>query len=200
MIAFILSVVSAVLNPADNLPVTYDEIVEEAQYDCKNVHWHRVDEKLLWALVEAEKRHGVPPEMRGMILASACHESGYNSNARGDWRVNKRGKRKPKAVGLFQMWPWWEFGRRGYGIDRTDPVQSSDAYLKHIIRQMPKVRRQCRIRSEKKLWVTAWVTAIRSPSPGGRCGQKPNHFRTLKRWHRNILKAREPRDEEGCDC
>jgi hypothetical protein len=167
-------------------------------FDCKNVKWENVDEALLWSLVEVEKRYGVPPSMRGMILSSACHESGYNPNAKGDWRMGKRGKKKAKALGLFQMWPWWE-SKRSYDIDRSNPDQSSDAYLKHITKQMSKVKRLCKVRSEKKLWVIAWVTAIRSPKPGGRCGQQPKHYRLLRRWHRNILKVRKFR-EEGCGC
>ena len=181
-----------------NSPVTYEEIVSEAMFSCKNVKWENVDEALLWSLVETEKRYGVPPSMRGMILASACHESGYNVHAKGDWRVGKRGKKRAKALGLFQLWPWWE-NKRGYSIDRTDPAQSSDAYLKHITKQLTKVKRQCKIRSEKKLWVTAWVTAIRSPKDGGRCGQRPKHYRLLQRWHRNIMKVRKLR-EDGCGC
>jgi hypothetical protein len=196
--AFILSVLT-VISISVEPPVSYDEIVDEAMFDCKNVKWEDVDETLLWSLAEAEKRYGVPPSMRGMILASACHESGYNTNAKGDWRVvGKRGKRRARALGLFQMWPWWE-KQRGYGIDRTDSAQTPDAYLKHITKQLTKVQRKCKIRSERKLWVTAWVTAIRSPKPGGRCGQKPKHYRLLRRWHRNILKARKFR-EEGCGC
>ena len=87
-------------------PVTYDEIVDEATYNCKNANWEKVDRKFLWTLVDIEKKHGVPASMRGMILSSACMESGYNRHARGDWRtVKRRGKnvRVSKALGIFQM-------------------------------------------------------------------------------------------------
>ena len=192
----------ATVSIAVNAPITYDEIVDEAIFSCKNAKWVNIDEKILQTLVETEKRYGVPPSMRGMILASACHESGYNVNAKGDWRtVKRRGQkvRVAKAIGLFQMWPWWASPRGRYGIDRRDPVQSSDAYLNHITRQLSKVRKKCKIRSTKKLWVIAWVTAIRSPKASGRCHEKPKHYRLLRRWHKNIIKARKVR-EKGCDC
>ena len=202
MFDLVMSALVITMTVAVEPPVSYEEIVDEAMFSCKNVKWNDVDEKLLWTLVEAEKRHNVPPNMRGMILASACHESGYNVNAKGDWRtIKRRGKnlRIAKAIGLFQMWPWWASPRGRYKIDRTDLLQTSDAYLKHITQQLPKVRKKCKIRSTKKLWVTAWVTAIRSPKANGRCHEKPKHYRLLRRWHRNIMKARKIR-KEGCSC
>ena len=38
-------------------PVTYEEIVEEATFNCPNRTWHDVDENLLWKLVEIEKKY-----------------------------------------------------------------------------------------------------------------------------------------------
>lgn len=202
MIGLVMSALMATMTVAVEPPVTYEEIVDEAMFNCKNVKWINVDEKLLWILVEAEKRYGVPPSMRGMILASACHESGYNVNAKGDWRtIRRRGRevRVAKAIGLFQMWPWWASPRGRYKIDRKDPTQSSDAYVRHITHQIPKVRRICKVRSPRRVWVAAWVTAIRSPKASGRCHEKPKHYRLLRKWHRNIVRIRKLKEEE-CGC
>ena len=173
---------------------TYEQILDEARADCKNSRYVDVREDILETLVETEKRYNVPNNLRGMLLASACSESGFNPKARGDRKFSKDGK-KALAVGLFQMWPWWENPRYGYGIDREDPEESSEAYLKHITKQLHKVKKNCGFKNERRLWVAAWVHAIRKPKKGGRCFEKPKHLRTLNRWHKNIRKYC---DSMGC--
>ena len=152
---------------------SYEELVDQATYNCRNTGSREVDEKILWTLVEAEQKYLVPDELRGILLAQACGESGYNPNARGDYR-NKRAR----ALGLFQMWRWWE---KAYGIDREDPQQAATAHMKHIVHILKKVKKRCKHRSVKRQWLAAWVTAIRAPKPGGRCGETPKHWRILKR-------------------
>lgn len=137
------------------------------------------DKDLLRALYRLEAEHGVPPSMRGMSLAAACVESGFNPRARGDWRGVKRGF---MAVGLFQQWPWWV---ASYHVDRTDPLAAADAWLAHVARQVPKVRRTCGPQSIERTWVIAWVTAVRAPKKGGRCGQSPLHWPVLVQWRRD---------------
>ena len=172
--------------PPKSTDVYYSQVVNQARTNCKNRKPEDVNVKLLWQLVEIEKAHNVPDSLKGMLLAAACTESGYNPNALGDRKFSK--KRIPKAVGILQLWPWWERGRYGYGVNRRDPIQSSHAWLTHITRQIPKVRRKCKFRSKKRIWIAAWVTAIRAPKPGGRCYEKPKHLRILKKWKRAIKK------------
>ena len=177
--------------PAFDDPISYEEIRLEAIYNCKNARNPESNIKIVDALIAIEKQYNVPPQLRGMLLAAACSESGYNPEALGDWRtVKRRGKKKrvAKAVGLFQMWPWWTNKRWGYGIDRRDVDQSAHAFMKHIKRQLKKSK--CKYRSAHKKWVAAWVTAIRAPKAGGRCKERPLHLRHLKRWHKNIKKQR----------
>ena len=164
--------------------ITYEELRFYALHECKNNS--NPSARLIDNLIDIEKRFDPPPEMRGMLLAAACSESGYNPNALGDRKFSK--KRKPKAVGILQLWPWWERGKYGYGVDRRNPIQSAHAWLTHITRQIPKVRRKCKFRSKKRIWIAAWVTAIRAPKPGGRCYEKPKHLRILKKWKRAIKK------------
>jgi len=167
--------------------ISDDEILHEAKYNCRSIKPEKVKESLLKSLLEIEKEYKVPNSLRGFLLAAACQESGYNPNAKGDHKFSK--KRKPKAIGLFQMWRWWE---KSYNIDRTDPIPVAHAYLTHITKQLPKVRRKCRIskRHKKKNWIVAWVTAIRGYKKEGRCNQRPKHLRTLKKWHRSIKRKR----------
>ena len=140
---------------------------------------------LLRRLVDVEKVYKVPKPMQGMILAAACAESGYNPKAKGD-RKFSRSKKKPMAIGLLQLWPIYE--KMYPGLDRTDPIAAAHAWMKHIVRQIPKVRRKCKYRTTSKIWVAAWVTGIRYYKPTGRCKEKPKHLRILKKWQRAIKK------------
>ena len=170
--------------------ITDAEILHQARYKCRNANPEKVDMNLLNTLLTIEKKWNVPNSLRGMLLASACQESGYDPNAEGDHKFHP--KRKAKAHGLFQMWPWWA-SKRSYGIDRKDPVSSANAYLDHITKQLRKVRKKCKIpiRKVKKNWIVAWVTGIRGYKKEGRCRERPLHLRTLKRWHKNILAGRQ---------
>ena len=173
---------------------SYEEIEDQAIFDCHNKPAHKVDLEIIRQIISVEKKYNLPPSLRGMLLAAACSESGYNPNALGDWRVKiKRGKRvrEARAVGLFQMWRWWE---ESYKIDRRSVVPATEAYMKHISRQLKRIK--CKWRTPHRRWIAAWVTAIRAPSKTGRCNQKPKHLRVLKRWHRNIKASY----ESGCGC
>lgn len=162
---------------------TYEEILLEAVHNCRGINPEKVNIELLEELIEIEKQFNVPPEFRGMILAAACMESGYNPRAKGDRKFSKSGK-KPMAIGILQMWPIYE--KMFPGLDRTNPSEAAVGWMKHIVKQIPKVKRMCRYRTDARIWLAAWVTGIRSKKIGGRCREVPNHHRILKRWHRNI--------------
>ena len=179
-------------------PITYEEIIDEAVFNCPNVrNVTKVDERLLWALVEIEKKYAPPASLRGMLLAAACMESGYNPKARGDRKFSK--KRKAKAVGILQFWAWAE-----KYIDRENPEEAADFWMKRIKRQLKKsVKKNCKFKSEKRNWLAAWVTAVRAPKKGGRCYEKVKHYRLLKKWHKSIIKLRKKTKDSGhygCGC
>lgn len=129
--------------------------------------------KIARKMLAIEKSMGVPEQFLGMSMAAACLESGFNPLAKGD----KRGK-SFKAIGILQLWPFY---KKAYGTVRTDVVSSTESWLKHIIRMVPKVKRQCRYKTTEKVWVAAWVTGIRYRKPGGRCKERPLHYRQLKK-------------------
>jgi hypothetical protein len=156
---------------------------------CDNAR-NTPDLSLIQSLIRVEHVLGLP---QGMILSAACHESGFQPKARGDHAFCRRGR--AKAVGILQQWPWWE---QTYGIDRTDPVMAAIAWGVHVRRQIPKVRDQCRFRDPEKVWVAAWVTAIRSPKPGGRCGEKPRHFKRFKKWQKQRQQDMDVISDESC--
>jgi len=160
-------------------------IVDIAVENCKNVPPHRIGEakKIATRLYKIEKSFNVPIKLDGMLLAAACAESGFNPKAKGD-RKFSRNKKTPKAIGILQLWPWWEKSRWGYKIDRTDPDNSAKAWMTHIVRQLPSVRRKCKARSPEKRWIQAWVQAIRKPKASGRCKEKPKHLRYLRRFQK----------------
>ena len=171
----------------DDVVPTYEEIENQAIYNCHNRKPEAVDREIISKIISVEKRYNLPPSLRGMLLAAACSESGYNPEALGDWRDKlRRGKkiRVAKAVGLFQMWKWWE---KSYNIERNSVTPATEAYMQHIERQLKKIK--CNWRTPRRQWIAAWVTAIRAPSKDGRCNQKPKHLRVLKRWHKNIKKS-----------
>jgi len=191
VIIFLLSTTTLTIEP-DDAP-SYEELVDQAVINCRNARGKEVDVELLWELVEVERQYNPAPEVRGMILAAACMESGYNPKAKGDRKFSKSGK-KPKAIGILQLWPIYK--KMYPGLDRTNPVDSAHAWMKHIVKMLPKVKRQCRYKTPKRLWIAAWVTGIRYKKPGGRCKERPKHLRILRRWHRNIMKER----AEPCGC
>jgi hypothetical protein len=160
--------------------------------NCKNARPENIDPELLWSLVEVERKYDVPYELRGMILAAACMESGYNPEAKGDRKFSKN-KKKPMAIGILQQWPIYE---RAYGAVRTDPVSAADTWMRHIVKMLPKVKKQCKYRTERRQWIAAWVTGIRYKKPGGRCKETPKHLKLLNRWHREA--RRRSCAEDGC--
>jgi len=169
-------------------PNMYDLVLDQAIHNCKNKNSADVDIEILKTLISVEKEYQLPDKMKGLLLSSACYESGYNPDALGDRKFSKN-KKKPKAVGLFQMWPWWENKKYGYGIDRTSPEASARAYISHIYKQVDKVKKRCFFKTQERIWISAWVHAIRKPKKEGRCYEKPLHLTVLKRWHRNIDKV-----------
>ena len=194
MTYLMLSVLAVVPAQAKDYPVTYEEIYQQAAMNCTRAK-KNVDKGIIRMLIETEKRYGVPVELRGMLLAAACHESGFNPDAEGDRKFSKS-KKHPMAIGLFQMWRWWESKKWGYGINRRDPKQAADAFMKHIVRQLKKTKKTCRFKSERRRWIAAWVTAIRKPKKGGRCNERPLHLRVLRRWYKQI--ERDRKEVIGC--
>ena len=164
-------------------------------------------------LLRIEKSYDVPEHLRGFLLASACWESGFNPNREGDHRFSKTGK--PKAIGVFQQWPWVV---TKYGIDRKDPIQSAHVQMQNWVAQVPKTRRYCGKRSTEVTWSIAQVRSVRGrigkclkrkilakglpfPLPRGqrvrkvltraeftrcqRCGERSKHYKLFKRWRRS---------------
>ena len=176
------------------MPPTAGDMVWQATINCRNSKKKGAEHTdLLWQLTEIEEDWQGPIDYTGMLLASACHESGFNRFAKGDF--SKKGH--ARAIGLFQLWPWWV---KRYKIDRTNPEASANAYLQHIARQLPKVKKNCKFRSKNRLWRAAWVHAIRFPKKGGRCYETTKHERLLNRWKRNIRKHRRQEIREMDDC
>lgn len=177
---------------SSGVQVEYEDLRKEAK-QCRCAKNPPSDE-LLNTLIEVEKSFNPPESVRGMVLAAACMESCFNPRAKGDRKFSKSGK-KPMAIGILQLWPIYE--RMFPGLDRTNPKQAATGWMTHIVRQLPKVKRQCKYRKPYKLWVAAWVTGIRYKKKGGRCRERPNHLRLLKKWHKKIKKQKGHQDGRG---
>ena len=172
-----LMTLSATIFPSTMQLKSLPEIAVE---NCRHVSEKKRESALEVALIlfEEEEKLKIPSEMRGMSLAAACTESGFNPKAKGDRKFSKD-KKTPKAIGVLQLWPIYE--KMYPGLDRTDPRQSAFGWLSHIIKMVPKVKRQCKYKGLKKIWVAAWVTGIRYKKPGGRCKERPKHLRLFKK-------------------
>lgn len=150
----------------DPIGLTHDERrIIDAAMQCPRAT--DPDPWLLRDLLLLERQAGVPDELRGMVLAAACWESGYSARAVGD---------AGRAVGIMQLWPVW-----ARFVDRTDPRAAARFWLGHIVSRLGKVRRECGL-SGVRLWIAAWVTAIRAPREGGRCLERPRHLKVLRGW------------------
>jgi len=184
--------------------VTYGDLMDMAINECPNAYWETVNEEILESLVEIEEhyfeKHAIPEDLRGMLLAAACIESGYNPLARGDWKRISKKKRVARARGIVQLWPWWS---AKYKIDREDPEQAAKAWMDHIVKQRHKIERLhwCpRSFSDTRLWVVAWVQTARGrafKSNRYRCHQKPSHYKLLKKWRKAIKKHQH---SNACEC
>ena len=142
------------------------ELVRTAASLCKNAK-KPVDVQLLAALLRMEAKHKVPAYAKGITLAAACRESGYRAKPRrGDGG---------KAVGILQMWPWWE---RKYKIDRENVGQSVKAWLTQINRSVSKAKRKCKRPWRPWLIAQAWIG---SGPQKWRC-RYSRHYRLLKYW------------------
>ena len=119
---------------------SYDELHDEALFNCPWAKMTSEKEKIISQLIEIEKSFNPPLEMRGMLLAAACMESGYNPLAKGDRKFSKS-KKKPMAIGLLQQWPIYE--KMYPGMDRTNPRDAAVTWMKHIVKMIPKVKRDC---------------------------------------------------------
>tara|TARA_Y100001963_G_scaffold15880_2_gene19654 strand:+ start:2339 stop:2872 length:534 start_codon:yes stop_codon:yes gene_type:complete len=145
-------------------------LVEAAATMCKNAK-KPVNRALLRRLVKLETSHGVPSYARGIVLAAACRESGYRAKPR-------RGD-NGKAVGILQMWKWWE---AVYGIDRENPMQSARAWLTHIGKSVKKAKRKCAAPWRRWLVAQAWIGS----GPRGYKCRYSRHYRLLRYWRWRI--------------
>ena len=166
---------------------THESPLEKAVLDqamlCAGANPKHLNRKLFQDMLGYEVEYGVPVQMRGMVLAAACHESKFDPGSEGDHKFSKRGK--PLAIGILQQWPWWSNSPTGPKINRRNPREAARAWVAHVVSEIPKVRRGCHIyraNQVEKLWRIAWVTAVRAPSSVPRCRQYPLHWTLFQEW------------------
>ena len=180
--AILTMILSATVNPSFDNKGLLPKIAVE---NCKHLRKASPERKkkaleVANIMYQVEKEMGIPDVMRGMSLSAGCLESGFNPNAKGDRKFSKN-KKTPRAIGVLQMWRFYE---KAYGTNRYSPRSSALGWLKHIKRMVPQVKRQCRYRTTRKIWVAAWVTGIRYRKPGGRCKERPLHYRYFRKMRK----------------
>lgn len=143
-----------------------ERMVIVAIENCKHAP-KDLNKDFLYSLLAQEIILGVPDSLRGMTLAAACRESGF--------RAKPRAGDGGKAVGLLQMWPWWE----AFGVKREDPISATNGWLTRILMNVRRARRMC---GKKMQYRAAWAWVASGPK-GWRC-RSPRHYWLMKRWHR----------------
>jgi hypothetical protein len=144
---------------------------------------------MVLSLLSIERAAGIPELARGLTVAAACRESGMKPTRRGDWRLKsdrrvhcKEGETgcKARALGLFQHWRWARKGIKRvcgwtWSADiRTEWKCAARFWARHVVAQVPSVRKHCRYKDELAVWKAAHRTAVTMPkcvsrTPGGRC-------------------------------
>lgn len=151
------------------------QMVEVAIRECENAR--RPDPFLMLQLLrlETHPQMRVPERFRGVSLSAACNESGFNPGALGD-----RYKGKPRAYGLYQLWP---IHRKACNLSRAealDPIANAKCWLSRIHKTHRKLKRlgSCR---KANSWTAAhsWV-AVGNPLKCKRVSR--GHVRRLARW------------------
>ena len=170
---------------------------------CKNISISRVYRSTMLYFLRVEEKY-LPSELRGLSLAAACAESGFNPNAMGDYRrwdrskgvrvKCKKGSKNcyAKAVGVLQFWPW----AKKY-IDRRDMFSSVEFWAKRVVRQAAVVKRACKyyrydhIKSGGRVytvWSAAEAKGVRGPGKK-RCREKTTHWKKWKKWRVDVYRS-----------
>ena len=94
---------------SSDLSYDYNDLINEA-YNCRNAKEKTLQTGIVEKLVEIEdfyfQAYDIPEDLRGMLLAAACVESGYDARAKGDWKITFKTKKHPRAKGILQFWHW----------------------------------------------------------------------------------------------
>lgn len=134
-------------------------------------------------LLAIEKDAGFPLEIRGLLVAAACNESGFNPQAGGDRKDILTGMRcrtvtdtcRSTSIGLMQFKPWAKKKIVHYGSTTSDPRYdwraSAKFWTTHVAAQVVKVRQKCpeykrgwnKDTSIMDVWRAAHRTAVTAP-------------------------------------
>ncbi len=173
----------------NNLSYNYSDLIGEA-YHCRNATEQNLSTGIIEKLVEIEdfyfQAYNIPEDLRGMLLAAACVESGYNARAKGDWKITFKTKKHPRAKGILQFWHWAE---KEYGLNRLDPIQSAHVWMIHVANTRDKNRCRGYKLTNKQKWLGAWAQAVRgrlTKENRYRCFQRTKHWKKLRKWKKNI--------------
>ena len=198
MIAIVIALTGLYSPPPSGTPFV-DEIV---RVGCNGNY---PDRSMVETLLEIEEEAGFSGQARGLLVAAACAESGFNPAKKGDWRPKGCRRRveetcEARAVGLVQFWWWARKGVQRYGATTLEPREDWEAsaryWAAHVVAQFPAVDRDCDHSLPYDRWHAAHRTAVVKPKcvrrRGKRCikrmarcyvpGAKSLHWRVLESW------------------
>jgi hypothetical protein len=161
-------------------PTEYEvHILSRALWGCSRGAWRVADLDDALALLRHEVELGVPDELRGLLLAVWCVESGMRVEARaggpirGDWRGTVA-----MAHGPFQLWPWH---RDWCGLDDgevDDLLDASWCYWRRVVDRRRERAMEC-----SDSWKVGEALAANGPrylSAG--CAAESGHWREWQAW------------------
>jgi hypothetical protein len=197
-------------------------IFERAVVDCeRNRRPNEEQRSRMERFYRMEIDFGVPDAARGLLLSALCNESAYVFEpGRGD---------EGRAVGILQFWPSHKDDIRRVqkelyngevppGDSRLDHFASVTYWLRHLKKQVPRVRKHCRGKRgyesrEAMVWASANLTAVARPkcverNDQGVCKKRvphcaragrfeTGHFERLRRWHTDAVRRYTVSDESG---
>lgn len=163
-------------------PTTWEANLLDQAATCLSSGISDQTRSMLLKMLRMEEDYSLPEHVRGITVAIACVEAGYNPKAEGDHKFSKDGK-SPMAIGLFQMWPFW----KRYKLDRRDPYAATKVWLDFLKGQTSYVQRTCKPKTDEQKWSAA--VAYSMMGPGSRCKQRTSHYRLMQKWKKKIADA-----------
>ena len=166
--------------------VTYFEVARQAIFNCPAYQDDIVKVKptLVFDLIGIERKYGVPSELRGILLATACNNKALSGDI------------KPLRYWIQEKKPIAKINFKSENFSRFFYQKTADILMTRIVERMPQVEKKCGKMSEVDKWKAAW-------EEGSGCHKKPKGFKLLRNWHTEIIKqklTKKKKQEYTCDC
>tara|TARA_R100000808_G_C2150171_1_gene158811 strand:- start:922 stop:1509 length:588 start_codon:yes stop_codon:yes gene_type:complete len=184
IVAALLATQFAAVPEAKSAPeVTYYDIAKQAIFNCPAYKNNLVQIKptLVFDLIGIERKYGIPENLRGILLATACENKALSGNL------------VPLRYWIQEKKPEGKINFNSKNFSRFFYQKTADAWMAKIIDRLPLVEKKCGKMSESDRWKVAWER-------GFGCHKKPKSFKLLRSWHTKIVKEKRAKKKEAYVC